>query len=64
MTEITRPIIPTQEEETVDFQALFYQCLDKWHWFVLSVVVTLGFAVFYLLSTPPVYQRKASILIQ
>ena len=29
MTEITRPIIPTQEEETVDFQALFYQCLDK-----------------------------------
>lgn len=64
MTEITRPIIPTQEEDTVDFQALFFQCLDKWHWFVLSVIVTLGLAVFYLLSTPPVYQRKASILIQ
>lgn len=64
MTEITRPIIPTQEEDTVDFQALFFQCLDKWHWFVLSVGMTLSLAVFYLLSTPPVYQRKASILIQ
>ena len=64
MTEITRPIIPTQEEDTVDFQALFFQCLVKWHWFVLAVGMTLSLAVFYLLSTPPVDQRKASILIQ
>ena len=64
MAEMTRPMIPVQEEETVDFQALFFQCLDKWHWFALSVGLTLCLAVFYLLSTPPVYQRKASILIQ
>lgn len=53
-----------QQEDTVDLQALFFHCLDNWRWFVLSVGLTLSLAVFYLLSTPPVYLRKASILIQ
>ena len=39
-------------------------CLAKWHWFVLSLAVCLGVAIAYLLRTPPVYTRSASILIK
>lgn len=45
-------------------QDLFYLCLNKWYWFVISLVITLGVAVIYLLKTPPVYTRTASLLIK
>ena len=57
----------TQVQNTQDFiriQDLFYLCLAKWHWFVISLIVCLGVAVAYLLRTPPVYTRTASILIK
>lgn len=56
-----------QIQNTQDFiriQDLIYMCLAKWHWFVLSLAVCLGVAVAYLLRTPPVYTRSASILIK
>ena len=45
-------------------QDLFFLCLRKWYWFVLSLVITVGAAVIYLLTTPPVYTRSASLLIK
>ena len=39
-------------------------CLSKWPWFLLSVVICLGLAKYYLLKTTPVYTRAASILIK
>lgn len=39
-------------------------CLRHWPWFVLSVVVCLGAATLYLLSTQKVYTRTASILVK
>ena len=42
----------------------FYLCLAKWRWFVLSLVVVLGVAVLYLLTTPPVYTRSTSLLLK
>ena len=39
-------------------------CLAKWYWFAISVVVAVCVAVAYLLATPPVYTRSASILIK
>ena len=56
-----------QVQNTQDFiriQDLLYMCLAKWHWFVLSLAVCLGVAIAYLLRTPPVYTRSASILIK
>lgn len=41
-----------------------YLCLGKWRWFVLSVVVILGLAVVYLLTTPPVYTRSMTLLLK
>ena len=57
----------SQVQNTQDFiriQDLLYLCLAKWHWFVLSLAVCLGVAIAYLLRTPPVYTRSASILIK
>ena len=45
-------------------QDLLALCLGKWHWFVVSLVITLGLATVYLLRTPPVYTRSASLLIK
>ena len=51
-------------QDFIQIQDLFYLCLGKWHWFVVSLAVCLGIAVWYLLTTPPVYTRSASILIK
>ena len=54
-------------QNTQDFlriQDLLYLCLAQWHWFLLSLTLCLGAAVIYLLRTPPVYTRTASILIK
>ncbi len=52
------------QQESISLQDLFYLCLGKWHWFIISLAVCLGTAVWYLLTTPPVYTRSASILIK
>lgn len=51
-------------QEFMRIQDLLYLCLARWQWFVLSLAVCLGVAVAYLLTTPPVYTRTASILIK
>lgn len=48
----------------IDIKDLLFLCLAKWKWFVVSLVITLSFACFYLLTTPPVYQQSASLLIK
>lgn len=58
----TRPTAKT--DDFIRIQDLYYLCLAKWRWFVLSLVVCLGIATIYLLKTPPVYTRTASLLIK
>lgn len=55
---------PKQADDFLRLQDLFYLCLGKWYWFVISLAVALSVAVFYLLTTPPVYTRSASLLIK
>lgn len=55
---------PGQPDDFLRIQDLFYLCLAKWKWFVLSLAVTLGIAVFYILRTPQVYTRTALVLIK
>lgn len=45
-------------------QDLLAICIDKWKWFLLSLILFVGLAVAYLLVTPPVYKRTASLLIK
>lgn len=51
-------------DDSLRIQDLLYLCLAKWEWFVFSLVVICGLAVIYLLCTPPVYTRTASVLIK
>lgn len=53
-----------QADDFIRIQDLFYLCLGKWYWFLIALVITIGIAVFYLLTTPPVYTRSASLLIK
>ncbi|WP_455630603.1 GumC family protein, partial [Parabacteroides sp.] len=53
-----------QPEDFIRIQDLLYLCLSKWYWFVLSLAITLSVAILYLLITPPVYMRSASLLIK
>ncbi len=55
---------PKQVDDFLRIQDLFYLCLNKWYWFVISLAVTIGVAVVYLLMTPPVYTRTTSLLIK
>ena len=53
-----------QTDNTVQIKTLFFQCLAKWYWFVISVGLVLFLTVFYLLRTTPVYTRNAKVLIK
>ncbi|WP_455630597.1 GumC family protein, partial [Parabacteroides sp.] len=53
-----------QPEDFIRIQDLLYLCLSKWYWFVLSLGITLSVAILYVLTTPPVYMRSASLLIK
>lgn len=55
---------PAGNDDFLRIQDLFILCLAKWYWFVISLAVVLGVAVTYLLMTPPVYTRSASLLIK
>lgn len=53
-----------ENESSMGIKDFLYLCLAKWRWFVLSLVVVLGAAVLYLLTTPPVYTRSTSLLLK
>lgn len=38
--------------------------INKWYWFVISLAVTMSIATIYLMRTPPVYSRAASLLVK
>ena len=64
MATVQRNNSPQNTQDFIRIQDLLYLCLGKWHWFVISLAVCLGIAVLYLLKTPPVYTRTASILVK
>jgi len=61
-------IIPVEQEaestSSVNFVDVIHKCLSNWYWFVISVVLCLGFACFYILRTHPTYHRTATVLIK
>ena len=51
-------------ETILPIRDLLFHCFSKWYWFVISLAVSMGVAVLYILSTPPVYVRSAEIRIK
>lgn len=42
---------------------LWHLCINRWRWFVASLFICTLFAVRYLLTTPYLYNRSASIMV-
>ena len=57
-------IAQTEHTEEFSIKEFLFLCLSHWQWFVLSVIVCMASAIYILLSTPPVYQRTATILVK
>ena len=53
-----------QNEETISVKDFIYMCLAKWHWFVISLVLVLAAATFYILRTQPTYTRSSQVMIK
>ena len=51
-------------QDVISLHDLLYMCLAKWQWFILSLIICIGVAICYLLTTEPTYMRTASILIK
>jgi len=43
---------------------LWYLCITRWRWFVISIFICLLFAVRYLLTAPYLYTQSASVLVR
>ena len=56
--------VQAKEEQPVILRDVLFFVIDKWYWFVLSVGVCLAVAVTYLMWTPKVYERTATVLIK
>ena len=64
MTSPQRTSSVKQNDDFIHIQDLLGLCLGKWYWFIISLALAFGVAVVYLLRTPPVYTRSASLLIK
>ena len=53
-----------QEESLINFSELWIVFRQKWYWILISLAITISLAVIYILTTSPVYTRKASVLIK
>ena len=51
-------------DDFIRIQDLWGLFVPKWHWFVLSLFVTMSVAVLRLMSTPSIYTRSAAILVK
>lgn len=52
------------KSEFLNIKEVLYLLIRKWYWILASVVLSLSCAVFYLLLTPPVYERTSDLLIK
>lgn len=53
-----------QNDNALPIIDLLYICVANWHWFALSLFITLSAAAIYILTTPPEYVSRASVLIK
>ena len=51
------------EEQSFDLTLFLLDCLSHWKWFIASLIVVLGFTVFYVIRQVPTYKVNALILM-
>lgn len=53
-----------EEEQGMSLEEYGLLFLSRWYYFVAAVIIAMTIAVFKILTTTPVYQRNASVLIK
>lgn len=59
-------LFDTHHKPTDDFMSvldLWWICVAHWRWFVLSVILCLGCASYYLSVTPKIYTRQSTVMV-
>ena len=56
--------VELENSRGLDYAELFYRCLYKWYWFLLSVVVCLIIGYVQIRRTTPVYVRAMTVMIK
>lgn len=64
MTDKDNTITAEEGKTGVDLTDVFYLCLSRWYWFLISILLFLGLGMWVIVRTPPVYHRYASVLIK
>lgn len=67
MDEINNNKKISEEEgknQGLSLKDMWSMCVSRWPWFLISLVVCMTVAIFYILRTPPVYTRTSSVLIK
>lgn len=55
---------PLESDDTLNIKDILFQCLSKWFWFVISLVICVGYTYWNLLKLPDVYTRVAKVQIK
>ena len=50
-------------DSTITITDLLNLCMARWRWFIASIVVCLLMAVYYLMTTPYLYLREATVMV-
>lgn len=53
-----------EEDSSVNLHDIFRIVLNKWYWFIISVILCVSVAVIYLMWAPRIYERNATVLIK
>ena len=53
-----------KNDNVIPIRDLLFHCFKNWYWFVLSLTIASGIAVYVIKSTPPIYVRYAELLIK
>lgn len=61
---INQQRVQRKNSNQVDMMQIINICINKWQWFVISLVLCLGAMMFHLVRQTPTYTRSASILIK
>ena len=50
-------------EESIDFKKIFNKMLDRWYWYLASILIFLGISLLYIHVTSPTYMVNSQLLV-
>ncbi|MCM1450891.1 MAG: polysaccharide biosynthesis tyrosine autokinase [Clostridium sp.] len=53
-----------EAENSINFLDILSRSIANWYWFVASIALCMGIALWVILRTPPLYTQSASLLIK